>query len=301
MPEIHRITAESSGARLDRLLADAIPSLSRTRIQALMAAGNVVPPGRTAVAGRVYTVTVPDPSPAAPVGEAIPLAVAYEDRHLIVIDKPAGLVVHPAPGHPSGTLVNALIAHCGTGLEGIGGEHRPGIVHRLDKDTSGLMVAAKTEPAYRGLRALFDGHDIERRYTALVCGLPAHAAGRVDAPVGRDRRHRKRMAVVGSGRPAVTHYRVEEAYGLRAARVSCRLETGRTHQVRVHLAHLGHPLIGDPLYGGRGRGVPAHPRQALHAARLAFRHPADGAPLEFSSALPEDLAALEATLRSLNS
>ena len=301
MSETHRIKAESSGTRLDRMLADAIPSLSRTRIQALMAAGNVVPPARTTVAGRTYTVTVPDPCPAVPAGEAMPLDIAYEDRHLIVVDKPAGLVVHPAPGHPSGTLVNALIAHCGAGLEGIGGEQRPGIVHRLDKDTSGLLVAAKTEPAYRWLRALFDNHDIERHYTALVCGLPAHVGGRVDAPIGRDRRHRKRMAVVGSGRRAVTHYRVEEAYGRRAARISCRLETGRTHQVRVHLAHLGHPPIGDPLYGGRRKGLPAHPRQALHAARLAFRHPADGAPLDFSSALPEDLASLEATLRSLNS
>ena len=300
--DIHEAIAppEADGERLDRMLARAIPALSRARLQALIAEGRVCPSGRKAVAGQRYRVRVPPPVPAEPEAEEIPLAILHEDAHLIVIDKPAGMVAHPAPGHAGGTLVNALLWHCGPGLAGIGGVARPGIVHRLDKDTSGLLVAAKTEAAHRGLRALFDAHAIERGYLALVQGLPASGEGRIEAPIGRDPRHRKRMAAVERGREAVTHYRVEAAFGTDAARVRCRLETGRTHQVRVHLAHIGHALIGDPLYGRRRRGLPEFPRQALHAFRLGFRHPETGAELDFESAAPEDFRALEDRLRALN-
>ena len=290
---------EADGERLDRVLARAIPGLSRSRIQALMAEGRVAPAARKAVGGRRYRVCVPPVRPAEPAAEAILLAVVHEDAHLVVVDKPAGMVVHPAPGHASGTLVNALLHHCGPGLTGVGGVARPGIVHRLDKDTSGLVVAAKTEAAHAGLRALFEAHDIDRGYLALVQGLPAPAAGRIEAPVGRDPRRRKRMAVVERGRAAVTHYRVEAAYGAQASRVACRLETGRTHQVRVHMAHIGHALLGDPLYGGRRRGLPAFPRQALHAARLGFRHPATGARMAFRSPPPADFHELAVMLEGL--
>ncbi len=291
---------DADGERLDRVLAREIPALSRSRIQALVAEGRVTPSGRKAVAGQLYRVSVPPARPAEPAAEAIPLAVVHEDEHLIVVDKPAGMVVHPAPGHPGGTLVNALLDHCGRSLTGVGGVARPGIVHRLDKDTSGLIVAAKTETAHAGLRALFETHDIDRGYLALVQGLPWPGTGRVEAPIGRDPRHRKRMAVVERGRPAVTHYRVEAAFGTRASSVACRLETGRTHQVRVHLAHIGHGVIGDPLYGGRRRGMPAFPRQALHAARLGFRHPATGADMQFESPPPADFHELAVMLEDLN-
>ncbi len=290
---------EADGERLDRMLARAIPELSRSRIQALIAEGCVTPPARRAVAGQRYRVSVPPPRPAAPVAEAIPLAVVHEDAHLIVVDKPAGMVVHPAPGHDGGTLVNALLDRCGPELTGVGGVARPGIVHRLDKDTSGLIVAAKTEAAHAGLRALFEAHDINRGYLALVQGLPSPVSGRIEAPIGRDPRHRKRMAVVERGRAAVTHYRVEAAYRTHAACVACRLETGRTHQVRVHMAHIGHALLGDPLYGGRRRGLPAFPRQALHAARLGFRHPATGESMLFESPPPADFRELAVMLEGL--
>ena len=291
---------ESDGERLDRMLAREIPALSRSRIQTLIAEGRVTPAARKAVAGRTYRVSVPPARPAEPAAEAIPLAVVHEDAHLIVVDKPAGMVVHPAPGHPGGTLVNALLARCGPGLSGIGGVARPGIVHRLDKDTSGLIVAAKTETAHASLRALFEAHDIDRGYLLLAQGLPSPTAGRIEAPIGRDPRHRKRMAVVERGRAAVTHYRVEAAYGTHASRVACRLETGRTHQVRVHMAHIGHAVIGDPLYGGRRRGLPAFPRQALHAARLGFRHPATDEKMLFESPPPADFHELSVMLDSLN-
>ena len=291
---------EADGERLDRMLARAIPELSRSRIQALMAEGRVTPAARKAVAGQRYRVSVPPARPAEPAAEAIPLAVVHEDAHLVVVDKPAGMVAHPAPGHDGGTLVNALLAHCGPELTGVGGVARPGIVHRLDKDTSGLIVAAKTEAAHAGLRALFEAHDIDRGYLALAQGLPSPAQGRIEAPIGRDPRHRKRMAVVERGRAAVTRYRVEQAYGTRASLVACRLETGRTHQVRVHMAHIGHALIGDPLYGGRRRGLPAFPRQALHAARLGFRHPATGEDMLFESPPPADFHELSVMLEDLN-
>ncbi len=289
---------EADGERLDRMLARAIPALSRSRIQALIAEGGVSPAARKAVAGQAYRVSVPPVRAAEPEPEAIPLAVMHEDAHLIVVDKPAGMVVHPAPGHAGGTLVNALLDHCGAGLSGIGGVARPGIVHRLDKNTSGLIVAAKTEAAHAGLRALFETHDIDRGYLALVQGLPSPAAGRIEAPIGRDPRHRKRMAVVERGRAAVTHYRVEAAFGTRASSVACRLQTGRTHQVRVHMAHIGHGVIGDPLYGGRRRGMPAFPRQALHAAQLGFRHPATGGNMRFESPPPADFHELAVMLQA---
>ena len=291
---------DADGERLDRMLAREIPALSRSRIQALVAEGRVTPSGRKAVAGQLYRVSVPPARPAEPAAEAIPLAVVHEDEHLVVVDKPAGMVVHPAPGHPGGTLVNALLDHCGRSLTGVGGVARPGIVHRLDKDTSGLIVAAKTEAAHAGLRTLFETHDIDRGYLALVQGLPSPVSGRIEAPIGRDPRHRKRMAVVERGRAAVTHYRVERAFGTRASSVACRLETGRTHQVRVHLAHIGHAVIGDPNYGRRRRGLPVFPRQALHAARLGFRHPATGESMMFESLPPTDFRELAVMLEDLN-
>ncbi len=290
----------ADGERLDKMLAREIPALSRSRIQALIAEGRVTPAARKAVAGLRYRVSVPAARPAEPAAEALPLTVVHEDAHLIVVDKAPGMVVHPAPGHAGGTLVNALLGHCGPELAGIGGIARPGIVHRLDKDTSGLLVAAKTEAAHAGLRALFEAHDIDRGYQVLVQGLPSPAAGRIDAPIGRHPHHRKRMAVAERGRAAVTHYRVEAAFGTQASLVACRLETGRTHQVRVHMAYIGHAPIGDPLYGGRRRGLPAFGRQALHAARLGFRHPVTSKDMLFESPPPTDFRELAVTLRDLN-
>ncbi len=304
--------------RLDRALADAAPQLSRARIQALMAEGAVSRGGEAladasakATPGR-YRIAVPPPAPAIPQPEAIPLAVLYEDAHLIVVDKPAGMAAHPAPGTQAGTLVNALIAHCGASLSGIGGVARPGIVHRLDKDTSGVMVAAKTDAAHRGLAALFERHDIERQYLAFTRGAPRSAKGTVSTRIARSPRDRKKMAVVrGGGREAVTHYELRRAYGPAArplaARLVCQLETGRTHQIRVHLAHIGAPCLGDPLYGA-GPPAPAVKaamaraglaRQALHAAVLGFVHPITGERLRFETELPPDLARLQAELERL--
>jgi 23S rRNA pseudouridine1911/1915/1917 synthase len=262
----------------------------------------------------VIDVDTPPSAAPEPAGEAIPLAIVFEDDHLLVLDKPAGLVVHPAPGHADGTLVNALIAHCGDSLSGIGGVRRPGIVHRLDKDTSGLLVVAKTDAAHQGLSGLFADHgrsgSLSREYCAVVWGWPDRSAGTVDAPIGRRPRQPTRMAVVGSdiGREAITHWRVEEALGP-ATLVRCRLETGRTHQIRVHLAHIGHPLLGDATYGSGFKtkaatlGADARSalsdlgRQALHAAHLGFEHPVTGQPLAFESPLPADLARLIGSLR----
>jgi 23S rRNA pseudouridine1911/1915/1917 synthase len=304
--------------RLDRALADAAPQLSRARIQALMAEGAVSRGGAAiadasakAQAGR-YRIAVPPPAPAIPQAEAIPLAVLFEDAHLIVVDKPAGMAAHPAPGTQAGTLVNALIAHCGASLSGIGGVARPGIVHRLDKDTSGVMVAAKTDAAHRGLAALFERHDIERQYLAFTRGAPRQSKGAVTTRIARSPRDRKKMAVVRSGgREAVTHYELRRAYGPAArplaARLVCQLETGRTHQIRVHLAHIGAPCLGDPLYGA-GPPAPAVKaamaraglaRQALHAAVLGFVHPITGERLRFDTPLPADLARLQAELEGL--
>lgn len=298
-----RIAAAADGWRLDRALADAAPTLSRERLKVLISAGNVSrdgllarDPAKRVAAGDRFEVTVPLPAPAHNEPQPIPLVVAYEDEHLIVIDKPAGLVVHPAAGNLDGTLVNALLHHCGGSLSGIGGVARPGIVHRIDKDTSGLMVAAKTDRAHEGLAKQFAAHTIDRRYLAITAGQPRPAAGKVDAPLARSSADRKKVAIVAGGKRAVTHFRTLEPLGS-AALVECRLETGRTHQVRVHLASIGHPLLGDPVYGRPG-GLKAllarlgFRRQALHAARLGFVHPATGKPMSFDSAMPGDMAEL---------
>ncbi len=261
-------------------------------------------------AGATYTLDEPDLVDAMPRPETIPLEVLFEDRHLIVLDKPAGLVVHPAPGNQEGTLVNALLAHCGDSLAGIGGERRPGIVHRLDKDTSGVMVAAKTEAALAGLATLFAARDLERAYLGLAWGIPDPAEGEIAAAIGRDPRERKRMAVVRhGGKQALTRYRLIEPLLGAAGLVECRLATGRTHQIRVHMASIGHPLVGDPVYLRRIPGAarllaePARsalldfPRQALHAAVLGFVHPITGAALRFSTPPPADLRELLAALR----
>ena len=326
------VPEEAAGQRLDRWLAaglggtatpgDDDPSaLSRSRLKALVLDGRVTlagetiaDPSRKIKPGEVYSLAVPEAVAAEPAAQDIPLQVVFEDDQLIVVDKPAGLVVHPAPGNPQHTLVNALLHHCGDSLSGIGGVKRPGIVHRIDKDTSGLVVAAKTDAAHRGLSALFAAHDIERSYLALVWGHPAPAAGSIEGAIGRDPRDRKRMALVTrNGKPATTHYRTEAlVFDDRGrpvcALLRCRLETGRTHQIRVHLTSRGHPLVGDATYG-RSRAkkaidLPAaakaalagFPRQALHAATLGFRHPGDGRGLRFESPLPADFAALLAVL-----
>ncbi len=311
-------TVATAGERLDKALAAAAPQLSRARIQALMAEGAVTfggVPVRDASAKAApgdYAILVPPPAPAEPKPEPIPLRVLYEDAHLIVVDKPAGMAVHPAPGSETGTLVNALLAHCGTSLSGVGGVARPGIVHRLDKDTSGVMVAAKTDAAHQGLSRLFAAHDIERVYVALTRGAPTPARGTVVTRIGRSARDRKKMAVLkAGGREAVTHYATERTFGPSerplAARVACTLETGRTHQIRVHLASKGAPVLGDALYGS-GPPAPAVreamagaglARQALHAAVLGFVHPVTGEALRFETPLPPDMAALERALARL--
>ena len=318
VPLVLTLTAEDAGGRVDKALAGRLPELSRARIQALIAEGRVSRDGRTVADASVraeaggYALAIPPPSPAEPQPQAIPLSVLYEDADLIVIDKPSGLAMHPAPGSEEGTLVNALLHHCGASLSGIGGVARPGIVHRIDKETSGVVVAAKTDAAHRALSALFAAHDIERRYVALTRGAPRPERGIIEAAIARSQHDRKKMAIVKSGgRRAVTHYAVQRAFGRPekplAARVVCTLETGRTHQIRVHLASKGAPCLGDPVYGS---GPPAESvrraiadaglrRQALHAAVLGFRHPSTGAPLRFESPLPPDMARLEALLGAL--
>lgn len=315
------LTGRDPGQRLDRLLADALPDLSRARIQALLAAGavsldGVVVSAREKPLAAVYAVDVPPVAPALPRPEALALTVLFEDADLIVVDKPAGMAAHPAPGTESGTLVNALLHHCGASLSGIGGVARPGIVHRLDKDTSGVMVAAKTDRAHTGLSKLFAAHDIERTYVALTRGAPSPERGRIETLIGRSSSDRKKMTVLKSGgRLAITDYVVQARYGVPAkagaaplaARVACTLHTGRTHQIRVHLASKGAPILGDPVYGS---GSPAHAvrdaiaeaglrRQALHAAVLGFIHPVTGRALRFETAPPEDMARLEARLADL--
>jgi len=290
------LAADRSGERLDAYLARAVPDLSRSHAQKLIEAGRVLVNGRPAKAalrlapGDEVRVHVPEPQPITPLPEPIRLEVVYEDADLIVVNKPAGLTVHPAPGHPSGTLVNALLAHC-PDLSGINGELRPGIVHRLDKDTSGLLVVAKNDRAQLALSEQFAGREVLKAYLALVEGRPP-PAGVIDAPIGRHPAQRKRMAVLAEGRPARTRYRVVAQWD-EAALVVALLETGRTHQVRVHFAAIGHPVVGDPVYGRRS---PLVARQFLHAWRLGFRHPRIGAWLEFEAPLPEDLRSALATL-----
>jgi 23S rRNA pseudouridine1911/1915/1917 synthase len=312
------VTLTAPGGRLDRALADALPDFSRARVQALMSEGAITRDGAAVTdpsaqaAPGLYRLVVPDALPPEPQAEAIALSVLFEDAHLIVIDKPAGMSAHPAPGSHSGTLVNALIHHCGASLSGIGGVARPGIVHRLDKNTSGVMVAAKTDVAHRGLSKLFAAHDIDRLYLALTRGAPGPPRGTITTRIGRSTGDRKKMAVLrAGGREAVTHYEVQATFGpaerIQAARVACRLETGRTHQIRVHLAHKGAPCLGDPAYGA---GPPAPVvraaiteaglnRQALHAAVLGFRHPVTGEDLRFETGPPEDMARLENLLRAM--
>jgi len=300
-----RIAEGANGWRLDRALADAIPTMSRERIKALIAGGKVRnaagaavrDPSAKAASGATFVLEIPEPTPAHNEAQDIPLEIAFEDEHLIVIDKPAGLVVHPAAGNFDGTLVNALLHHCGGSLSGIGGVARPGIVHRIDKDTSGLMVAAKTDRAHEGLAKQFAAHSIDRRYRAIVSGHPAPPAGTVDAPLARSPANRKKIAIVAGGKRAVTHYRTIEPLK-DAALVECRLETGRTHQVRVHMASIGHSLLGDPVYGRPKESQRAvlkrleFHRQALHAAHLGFRHPITSATLAFESKMPADMQEL---------
>ena len=289
--------------RLDKVSVSLFPTLSRARMQALIAAGMVKLNGKVAAVNRADVVPgdridvyVPPAVSADPVAQDIALKIVFEDAHMLVIDKPVGLVVHPAPGNLDGTLVNALLAHCGDTLSGIGGVKRPGIVHRLDKDTSGLLVVAKSDRAHQGLSAQLLDRSLGRTYLAFVWGVPTPRAGKIDLPIGRHPVDRKKMAVTKSGRAAVTHYEVLEEYD-GASLVRCKLETGRTHQIRVHLAHIGHPLVGDPVYG-KGRRPPPIPltRQALHAAEIHFIHPVTGKAMTFSSELPPDLSALKSAL-----
>ena len=301
------VASDASGWRLDRALAAAVPTLSRQRIKALISSGAVTAATGTAVrdpaaraeAGGAYTLRIPEPAPARNEPQAIALDIVFEDDHLLVVDKPAGMVVHPAAGNRDGTLVNALLHHCAGRLSGIGGVARPGIVHRIDKDTSGLLVVAKTDRAHEGLAAQFARHDIHRLYLAIVAGVPNPPAGTVDAPLARSSANRQKMAIVeeGRGKRAVTRWRMLKPLR-ESALTECRLETGRTHQVRVHMASLGHPLLGDPVYG---RTRPAHRellknlgfhRQALHAAELGFVHPVSKENLSFKSPLPSDIQEL---------
>ncbi len=322
---ILQVPEASAGLRLDKVLADLVPmtmsgALSRGRIQTLMAEGRVRIGARAvtdaaarARAGDSVSLHIPALRPAEPEAEDLDLCVLFEDDDLVVVDKPAGMAAHPAPGTPSGTLVNALLHHCGASLSGIGGVLRPGIVHRLDKDTSGVMVAAKSDRAHQGLSALFAAHDIDRAYLAFVRGAPAPDRGEVRTQIGRAKFDRQRMAVLKTGgREAVTHYAVERRWRagpkgiLVAARVGATLETGRTHQIRVHMAHLGAPVLGDAIYGRapqkgdlrlalEGAGLE---RQALHARMLGFRHPITGAILRFETEPPEDMIRLESELSS---
>lgn len=303
------LPSDAAGWRLDRALATALPTLSRERLKALVSAGEVEvdgaplrDPARKMKGGEQVSVKVPAPRPSEARAEDIPLRIVHEDEHLLVVDKPAGLVVHPAAGNLDGTLVNALLHHCAGRLSGIGGVARPGIVHRIDKDTSGLLVVAKTDRAHSGLAAQFQKHTIGRRYLAVVAGLPVPPAGRIETNLARSDANRQKIAVVAppKGRHAITHYRVVEPLK-GASLVECRLETGRTHQVRVHMAHLGHPLLGDPVYGqGRLADICRElgfRRQALHARSLAFDHPITRAPLSFESATPADIQELLMRLR----
>src|SRR6476659_4959907 len=301
-----RLDAAHAGWRLDRALAAAVPTLSRERLKSLIRSGAVEAQGKavrdpaTKVRGdESLVVAVPEPQPAHNVPQDIPLTIVFEDEHLLVLDKPAGLVVHPAAGNFDGTLVNALLHHCGASLSGIGGGARPGLVHRIDKDTSGLLVVAKTDVAHEGLAKQFAAHSSDRRYLAIVSGVPTASHGIVDAPLARSSANRKKIAIVegGRGKRAVTHWKRLQLLN-DAALVECRLETGRTHQVRVHMASIGHPLIGDPVYGRSGKthgkilkALGFH-RQALHAAELGFTHPVTKSRLSFSSPMPPDMQEL---------
>jgi len=320
------VKGDEGSPRLDRVLAGLIESLSRSRLKALILAGSVTVKGAVVrdpayhvISGDTITIDVPEAAPAEPEAENIPLNIVFEDDDIIVIDKPKGLVVHPAAGHASGTLVNALIAHCGDSLSGIGGVKRPGIVHRLDKDTTGLMVVAKNDAAHASLSAQFADHgrtgEMRRGYLAFVWGVPNRQRGTIDAPIDRHPHAREKMAVREGGREAVTHWEIKEVFNGPngkpvASLLACQLETGRTHQIRVHLAHIGHPLLGDSVYGPHFKTKAGHlgpeaqaaltslGRQALHAYLLTIEHPRSGEIRHWEAAMPEDLLLLEKTLQA---
>lgn len=318
--DVRQVAAEA-GIRLDRALADALPDLSRSRIKNLILGGLVGTAGSTITdpsyrvkPAEVFSVTVPQPTEIALEGEDIPLDIIFEDESLLVIDKPAGLTVHPGAGQPSGTLVNALIAHCGNSLSGIGGVKRPGIVHRLDKDTSGLIVVAKSDSAHASLATQFESRTVDRAYRAIVWGVPMPPNGEIEGNIGRSHKNRTKMTVVRSdrGKPALTRYHLLTAFGDTTSFIECRLATGRTHQIRVHMTHIGHPLIGDPAYGRATSHRRAElssealtiatslGRQALHATELGFEHPNSGAALKFESKLPHDIQLLVERLTADN-
>ena len=282
--------------RLDSFLAEAVEGVSRSAAAKLIESGCVAVDGKTAAkscrltGAETVAVTLPEPEPIDAVPQDIPLDVVYEDDDVIVVNKPSGLVVHPAPGHPDGTLVNALLYHCAGSLSGVGGALRPGIVHRIDRDTSGLIIAAKNDFSHRGLAAQLKDHTLARTYECIVVGNMRDDSGTVDAPIARDARDRKRMAVVNGGREAVTHYEVVARYP-GYTHVRCRLETGRTHQIRVHMAYIGHPILGDTVYGAK-KPVPGLTGQCLHAVGLRFIHPRTGEAVELSCPLPEEFTAM---------
>jgi 23S rRNA pseudouridine1911/1915/1917 synthase len=304
MERLLRLLVQQSDLRVDRYIAQEAPDLSRSLVQKLLDEGRITVAGEVpkasykVQAGDEIIVRVPPPEPTEVLAEAIPLTIIYEDADIVVVDKPAGMVVHPAHGHPNGTLVNALLAHC-PDLAGIGGELRPGIVHRLDKDTSGLLIVAKNDAAHHHLQAQFQAHLVHKTYLALVEGVPEAAHGVIDAPIGRDPQHRQRMAIAtGSSRgrrEARTEYWIVEHFAQHAL-VEAEPVTGRTHQIRIHLAFIGHPIVGDRVYGFRKQRLPL-PRQFLHATRIAFTLPGSGQPVEFTSPLPDDLEAVLKTLR----
>ena len=289
--------AQSRGQRLDVWLSEQLDSVTRSGAQRLIGTGAVTVNGEQVCKSvrlrgtETVTVTLPDPEPLCAVPQNIPLDIVYEDSDVIVVNKPAGMVVHPAPGHPDGTLVNALLYHCGGTLSGINGALRPGIVHRIDRDTTGLIIAAKNDMAHQNLAAQLQAHTLSRIYRCLTTGVPHGDAGTIDAPIGRSVRDRKKMAIVADGRPAVTHWRVVER--LRGcADVECRLETGRTHQIRVHMASIGHPVLGDPVYGTPCPGLTG---QCLHALKLRFLHPRSGVPMECACPLPDEFVRAKAS------
>ncbi|MEC9022669.1 MAG: RluA family pseudouridine synthase [Pseudomonadota bacterium] len=316
-----RVHPCDEGERLDRFISKASDNLSRSRVKSLIESGQVYRDGKKinepscrVKSNEIFIISTPAPSSPVPEPEDIPLAVVYEDKDVIVVDKPAGLVVHPAPGHLNGTLVNALLAHCGNSLSGIGGIRRPGIVHRIDKDTSGLVVVAKNDQSHNSLAKQFEDHSIKRNYSAIVWGIPRPKEGFIDANIGRSGRDRKKMTVLKSGgKQAITRYKVQKRFGHAAALIDCELSTGRTHQIRVHMLSMGHPLLGDPTYGGKLTQarrmtlendtlmeISRFPRQALHARSLGFVHPRTLELLIFQSRLPHDLDSLIKALATAN-
>ena len=311
------VPGTDKGTRIDKWLAMVTGEITRSRLRSLLESGEVsvdnntvCDPAYRVKSGQVVKLCIPEASPASPIPQKIPLNIIFEDADIIVIDKPPGMVVHPAPGNRDNTLVNALLSHCGNSLAGIGGVRRPGIVHRLDKDTSGLLVAAKTEVAHLELSKQFAARKVRRTYRALIWGIPLQSNGEIRGNIGRSPNNRKKMTVLKSGgKTAITKYRVQESYDTSCSLVQCQLKTGRTHQIRVHLAYIGHPVIGDPLYKGRQRALKnqlpdlarefltAFTRQALHAESLGFSHPITGQLLNYRCPLPSDFKQLLARLR----